>query len=173
MVKDLLKPQALLVLVTTVVVLLVFNFFRPSLTNEVQATFDTWYSTASVRLSDNSGSTQQNNPISIKIKLANGSENPTEWKLPALDGNNAEERARIARVLQLLSEGRVFNLPSLSSPAGRESFLAITVSDAERKFETVLSLQVVSENIQLQNLVKLLEVFSAQPATQLANPAQL
>jgi hypothetical protein len=173
MVKDLLKPQALVVLVATLVVLLVFNLSRPSLTHELQATFDTWYSNASVQLADNNGSTQQSKPVSVVIKLTSSPESTNEWKLPVLDGNNAEERARILRVLGLLSEGRVFNLPTLTSPGGREPFLSISVTDAERKFETVVSLKTVSDNIQLQNLIKLLEVFATQPATQLANPAQL
>jgi len=174
MVKDLLKPQALVVLVATIVVLLVFNLSRPSLTHELQATFDTWYSKASVQLADTNSASQQSNPVSVVIKLVAGPENSSEWKLPVVDGNNAEERARILRVLGLLAEGRVFNLPTLTSPGGREPFLSISVKDSERKFETVVSLKTVSDNIQLQNLIKLLEVFSSQPATQtLANPAQL
>jgi hypothetical protein len=172
MVKALFKPQTVIVAAATVIALVVFNLARPAPDHELQASFDAWYSAAAARVSDSAETSQTSHGISVSIKLS-GSENPGEWRLPAANVPSLEERARMARILQLLSEAQVFNLPSLRSQSGQEPHLAITVADHERTFETKVSLQTVAENIQLQNLLKLLEVYSLQPAATVANPAQL
>jgi hypothetical protein len=51
--------------------------------------------------------------------------------------------------------------------------MSVSVKDAQKQFETAVSLDTVRENIQLLNLIKLLEVYSATPTSSEVSPARL
>jgi hypothetical protein len=66
----------------------------------------------------------------------------------------------------------VFGLPSVSHPKEGGSYVTIAVSDENVSFSTTVTSEAVENNIQLQNLLKLLEVYAVTPS-QPVNPAQL
>jgi hypothetical protein len=96
-----------------------------------------------------------------------------EWKLPNGSLSDPEQRARVARVLQLIAESQLFSIRRSSASKTGGAYLAIAVVDPTRRFETTISFDEVKENIQLQNLLKLLEVFAASPPAPPMNPNQL
>jgi hypothetical protein len=74
--------------------------------------------------------------------------------------------------LQLVSESKVFQVPPITRELSGENYLRISVSDQTKRFETVVTLKSVSENIQLQNLLKLLQLFGNAPKAPVS-PTQL
>ena len=82
------------------------------------------------------------------------------WTLPARSLAEASDRENTARVLQLLSESEVFSVRPVTSPKEGVSYLSISVREGEQKFETTVPAEEVERRIQLQNLLKLLDIFS-------------
>jgi hypothetical protein len=185
MVKRLFTPQSLLIIASTIVALLVFNVSRPGLKNELLSSFDTWYQESSPALLLHTDAPYQGRNITVTVRSFRGNGSSTnssainnhaidnEWKLPSGSLSDIEQRMRLARVLQLISESQVFGLRPLTNPRAGGSYLAIVVVDPTRTFETTISFDEVKGNIQLQNLLKLLEVFATTPPPAAMNPSQL
>jgi hypothetical protein len=160
--------------VTTLVIiaaLIAFNAFNGKLQSENLAAFNEWYpKTASLLASE--GTEVAATPklqITIRVKSSRAS---SAWNFPAHTLADATDRSQTARILQLISESKVFGLPTVSRPKEEGSYVTIAVSDENVSFATTVAAESVENNIQLQNLLKLLEVFAATPPTPV-NPAQL
>jgi hypothetical protein len=149
--------------------LIAFNSLYYKLETEQLAAFNEWHPTTQTMLQSENGEQASKSKLQITIRLKSG-EQTSQWSFPTQSLANAEDRERTARILQLISESKVFGLPSSSSKSGES--LSIGVSDAATSFSTTISGDAIKENIQLQNLLKLLEVYSSTP-TQPVNPAQL
>ncbi len=103
---------------------------------------------------------------------------------------NREQRSRLARVLQLIKESQVYGKLEYLKPAPPDAaYISIVVSEGPHisdganggtpseavagvsnaqaqgaTFEATVPLKEIESSIQLQNLIKLLEVFTATPA---------
>jgi len=172
-------PQVLLskaALTTLLVVacLIAFNSFNSSLESELFARFNEWCPKTLATLDGENAS--QTPPSKVKITigisgpLASSSHSP--WSFPAHSLADATERSQTARVLQLISESKVFGLPSVKRQREGDSYLSISITDEGIQFDSTVSMDEVKESIQLQNLLKLLEVYALTPPTPI-NPAQL
>jgi hypothetical protein len=175
MAKTLFTPQSLLIIAATIVALFAFNLTQPGPKNELQSSFDKWYAESAPALEAHDNGTYQGKEISVTVKSLHGGSASTshEWKLPSSSLVDVEQRSRIARVLQLIAESQVFSIRSVSNLKPGGAYVTIAVADPTRKFETTVSYDDVKDNIQLQNLLKLLEVFAANPPAPPVNPAQL
>lgn len=173
--RKLLSPQVIIGLVVTVVGLIVFNLTRPGLHSERQAAFDTWYSSTIPSLEVGTDAALASRKLTIKVRLtgALGSTPVNEWTLPMQNLGNPEDRTRTTRVLQLISESQVFGLSPAKNPSNNAAYLFLSIADGEQHFDTVVALQQVEKDIRLQNLIKLLEVFSSQPPTPAVDPTRL
>ena len=173
--RKLLSPQVVIGFLVTVVGLVAFNLTRPGLQSERQAAFDTWYSSTVPSLEVGTDAALANRKLTVKVRMtgALGSTPVSEWTLPIQNLGNAEDRTRTARVLQLISESQVFGLPPAKDPSDSAGYLFLSIADGEQHFDTVVALQDVEKDIRLQNLIKLLEVFSSQPPTPAIDPTRL
>jgi hypothetical protein len=174
-VRKLLSPQVVIGFVVTLVGLVAFNLTRPSLQSERQAAFDTWYSSTLPSLQVGSDAALASRKLTIKVRLtgAVSSAPVSEWTLPIQNLGNAEDRTRTTRVLQLISESQVFGLAPARNPSDNAAYLFLSIADGEQRFDTVVPVQEVEKDIRLQNLIKLLEVFSSQPPTPAVDPTRL
>lgn len=148
--------------------LVAFNSLYGKLETEQLAAFNEWYPATQTILQSESGEQVSKSKLQVTIRLQGGAQNST-WTFPSKSLTIPEDRERTMRVLQLISEAKVFGLPSSSKSADA---LTISISDESVSFSTTVSGASVQESIQLQNLLKLLEIYSSTP-TQPVNPAQL
>jgi hypothetical protein len=185
------------------VALVAFNLTRPPLETATQAAFLGWYSGASRYLESQPDALTPSRRITAHVKIVRAPQGTEEsdWVLPAntleIGGReNQEQRSRLARVLQLIKESQVYGKLDYLKPASPEtSYISIIVSEGqntaegappdaaavgkdgeaqESVFTATVPLKDVESSIQLQNLIKLLEVFTATPApSQEINPTQL
>jgi len=148
--------------------LIAFNSLYSKLETEQLATFNTWYPTTQAMLQNEDGEQASKSKLQVTVRLQGGARS-SSWSLPSQSLAVPEDRERTARVLQLISESKVFGLPS-SSKDGES--LTIAISDESSSFSTTVRTDAVKDNIQLQNLLKLLEIYASTPV-QPVNPAQL
>ncbi len=174
-VRKFLSPQVVIGFVVTLAGLIAFNLTRPGLQSERQAAFDTWYSSTLPSLEVGSDAALASRKLTVKVRMrgAQGSTPASEWTLPIQNLGNAEDRTRTTRVLQLISEAQVFSLSPAKDPSDERGYLSLSIADGEQHFDTVVALQDVEKDIRLQNLIKLLEVFSSQPPTPAVDPTRL
>jgi hypothetical protein len=154
--------------------LLAFNLFYSKLDSELLASFNDWYSQTAPTIDTENAESALNSKVSVTITLSGVLANPgtNTWTFPTRSFADAEDRAHTARVLQLISESKVFGSPGVTRKDGNGSYVSVTVTDSDRKFDITVSAQTVEQNIQLQNLLKLLQVYAATPPPPV-NPAQL
>ncbi len=95
---------------------------------------------------------------------------PQTWSLPSLSITDPTDRAQTTRVLQLINESKIFGLAKADSNDTSIPTLTITITDESDRFETTVPLRDIENNIQLQNLLKLLQVFSATSGTDVTPP---
>ena len=160
--------------VTTLVIiaaLIAFNAFNGKLENENLAAFNEWYPKTAIMLESESSEATTKSKLQVSIRI-NSALTTSAWNFPSHTLADANERAQTSRVLQLISESKVFGLPTVSRPKEVGSYVTIAVSDENVSFSTTVASESVENNIQLQNLLKLLEVFANTPS-QPVNPAQL
>jgi hypothetical protein len=148
--------------------LIAFNALYFRLETEQLASFNSWYSTVQPVLQNEDGGQVTASKLQVTIRL-NGADRSPSWSFPAQSLSVPEDRERTTRVLQLISESKVFGLPSSSKESDS---LTIAVSDESASFSTTVRRDSVKDNIQIQNLLKLLEIYATTPL-QPVNPAQL
>lgn len=170
---QLLLSRTVIGILITIAALIGFNASRMDLTTELLADFSSWHTKTALLLDNPETETQALPKLSIKIAVDSvqpgGSRR--EWTFPSTSLANPTERSQTSRVLQLIRESKVFGLPQLSSNDTSRPSLSIVVTDDKEEFQTIVPLSEIENNIQLQNLLKLLEVFSATPNADV-NPAQ-
>jgi hypothetical protein len=149
--------------------LIAFNTLSYDLESEQLASFNEWYPTATSTLESENPEEVSKSKIHITIRVSGGLTNST-FTFPSHSLADTTDREHTSRVLQLLKEGKVFGIPQASGQ--QDSQLTITVSDEAGSFSTTIDSDAVQDNIQLQNLLKLLEVYAATPQ-QPVNPTQL
>jgi hypothetical protein len=149
--------------------LIAFNTLSYNLESEQLASFNEWYPHAASALESDSSENAGKSKLQVTIQIEGGLRSST-WKFPSRTLADASDRAQTSRVLQLLKESKVFGIPQISRK--KDSQVTITVSDESGSFSTTIEGDAVQNNIQLQNLLKLLEVYTATPE-QPVNPAQL
>lgn len=148
--------------------LIAFNTLYFKLEPEQLATFNTWYAATQPILQNEDGEQARKSKLQVTIRLHSGDRSPS-WSFPAQSLAIPEDRDRTARVLQLISESKVFGLPSSSKDGDS---ITIAMSDESVSFSTTIRRDSVKDNIQIQNLLKLLEIYATTPV-QPVNPAQL
>lgn len=166
-----LQSKAVVTTLVVIATLIAFNAFNGRLESENLAAFNEWYPKTALLLDSDSpdGVTKSKLQISLRI---NSSLTTSVWNFPSHTLADANERSQTSRVLQLISESKVFGLPTVSRPKEGGSYVTIAVSDESVSFSTTVASDSVDDNIQLQNLLKLLEVYANTPS-QPVNPAQL
>lgn len=157
-----------------VAALLAFNLSYSKLDSELLASFNDWYASTAPALDTETPDPSLKSKVSITITLSGtlATQPVNSWTFPARSLSETEDRAQTLRVLQLISESKVFGAPPVTRKESNGGYVTITVTDNERKFDITVSAQTVEESIQLQNLLKLLQVYGATPPPPV-NPAQL
>lgn len=150
--------------------LIAFNAFNSKLETEQLASFNEWYPTTSALLASDKTEDLNRSKLRVSIRLEGGLQK-SEWNFPSHSLSDAEDRDKTSRVLQLISESKIFGITPASKSSSGET-ISIAVSDDTVSFATTVKADAVKENIQLQNLLKLLEIYAKTP-TQQVNPAQL
>ena len=155
--------------------LVAFNLGSPTIQNNLQSSFNEWYQGVAEKLSPTADlkETDLTLQISIVVKDPSRGVTPSAWQLPVRSLLDPTDRENTGRVLQLLRESGIFGLSSVRDQANAPSLMSVSVKDAQKQFETAVSLDTVRENIQLLNLIKLLEVYSATPTSSEVSPARL
>ena len=160
--------KSTLVAIVASAALMAFNTLSYDLESEQLASFNEWYpNAASALTSENPEPGKSKLQVTIRV---NGGLSSSTFTFPSRTLADANDREQTSRVLQLLKESKVFGIPQSSGK--KDSQVTITVSDESGSFSTTIDADAVQDNIQLQNLLKLLEVYAATPQ-QPVNPAQL
>ena len=172
--RKILSTQALVTAAVAIAAVIIFNLTRPPLASDMLVAFSTWYKTTSPILEQSDPLALSELKLNVTIELSDSSSSPSAvtWNLPARSLNDNIDRSNTARALQLINESGVFGLPSIANPAKRGSFLSISVRNNERVFETTIPTLEVDKNIQLQNLLKLLDIFSNSTQALAIDPAR-
>jgi hypothetical protein len=161
--------KSTLVAIVASAALIAFNTLSYDLESEQLASFNEWYPKAASTLDSQNPEDTGKSKLQVTIRVTGGLSSST-WSFPSRSLADSNDRAQTSRVLQLLKESKVFGLPQSSGK--KESQVTITVSDEAGSFSTTIDADSVQDNIQLQNLLKLLEVYAATPQEPV-NPAQL
>lgn len=172
--RKILSTQALVTAAVAIAAVIIFNLTRPPLASDMLVAFSTWYKTTSPILEQSDPLALSELKLNVTIELSDSSSSPSAvtWNLPARSLNDNIDRSNTARALQLINESGVFGLPSITNPAKMGSFLSISVRNNERVFETTIPTLEVERNIQLQNLLKLLDIFSNSTQALAIDPAR-
>ena len=161
--------KSTLVAIVASAALIAFNTLSYNLESEQLASFNEWYPKAATALESDNPEDASKSKLQVTIQV-NGGSNSSTFNFPSHSLADASDRAQTSRVLQLLKESKAFGIPQSSGK--KESQVTITVSDEAGSFSTTIDSDAIQDNIQLQNLLKLLEVYAATPQ-QPVNPAQL
>ncbi len=155
--------------------LVAFNLGQPGIQTDTASAFNRWYQTVAEQLAkaDDALAARLSLRVTVTLKEPLHGETPAVWNLPATSLADPTERENISRALQLIRESGVFGLLPLRNPESNASYLSLSVADAEQRFETVVPFNAVEQSIQLQNLVKLLEIYSMQKNSTQVEPARL
>lgn len=169
--RKLLSTQALFTGAIAILALLVFNLTGPGLQSDLLVSFNQWYDSSGSALAVADPSTLGSRKLSVTVTVTGRPAAPSSksWTLPARSLTEGPDRDSTARVLQLIRESGVFGLRPLRNAAGDTPSVSIAVRDGEKLFETTVAARDVDRNIQLQNLLKLLDVMSisgGEPAIQ-------
>jgi hypothetical protein len=161
--------KSTLVAIVAIAALIAFNTLSHNLESEQLASFNEWYPQAALALESRNPEDASKSKLQVTIQV-NGRLSSSTFTFPSRSLADANDRAQTARVLQLLKESKAFGIPQSSGK--KESRVTITVNDEAGSFSTTIDADAVQHNIQLQNLLKLLEVYAATPQ-QPVNPTQL
>jgi len=166
--------RVVIVTLITIAALLLFNGTRPALQSDALSAFNSWYEAAAPTLDSGSDATLANRKLTLKVRISSAAGTPaSEWILPTHNLGNVDDRSRTIRVLQLIHESQLFGLKPVRDPLEGGSHLSIAISDGEQHFDTVIKADEVEGDIRIQNLIKLLEVFSTEPAVPTIDPTRL
>jgi hypothetical protein len=163
---QLLLSRTTIGVLVTIAILIAFNSTRTDLKTAGLASFTAWHTKTAVLLNDaNPEVTPPKVTVTIRMNQASPGLAPQTWSFPSLSITDATDRAHTTRVLQLINESRIFGLAKADSNDTTIPTLTVTITDENERFETSVPLRDIESNIQLQNLLKLLQVFSATPKT--------
>ena len=165
------SKQVVITVALSAIALVIFNLGRDVVGSPQQADFEDWYTLAVPSIE----ATQPGSAAvaDIRVTVAVGGTRHNQWTVPATSLADSEERSRLVRVLQLLKESQVFGLRSLNQAESSAETVSITVTDKEKAFRTIIPLEATTRNIQLKNLLALLDVFAATPASTQVEPGRL
>jgi len=177
-----LRTLRILKIVVVILALIGFyylNFGREERSWPIQASFNSWLK--SVEEAQKNNPEDQNTPLAIQIKgeirkIGVPMEN-TIFELSS--SGNDYNRTGVLRILQLAREGKLFSrdqaeefstgtAPTVSngkSSNGKpalEFSVHILISDGKRDFLTWLTENEIEERVQVQSLLKLLQIYSEQ-----------
>jgi hypothetical protein len=173
--RNVLNIRWLVVLGFMVMAIIAFNLSNPTLKNNLVTSFNEWYEGTSQQFQPNADPKAADLSLRISVTLSDPAlgVTPSTWALPARSLLEAEDRENTARILQLIRESGVFGLPSIRSGSRSTPSLAVSVKDNRRQFEITIPLEEAQNNIQLQNLMKLMDLYTHTPATPNVEPARL
>ena len=155
----------------TIATLIAFNSNRTDLKTAGLASFTAWHDkTATILNETNPEVVPPKISVTIRMNQAIPGHAPQTWSLPSLSITDPTDRAQTTRVLQLINESKIFGLAKADSNDTSIPTLTITITDETERFETTVPLRDIENNIQLQNLLKLLQVFSATSGTDVTPP---
>lgn len=160
--RKLISTQALFTGAVAILALLVFNLTRPALESDLLVSFNDWYATTAPKLEQADPAALSTVKLSVTVGLAGRPTPPPNlsWTLPVRSLAEQADRENTARVLQLVHESGIFAQRPIKLVHDGGSYLSISVRDGERRFETTVPASEIEKSIQLQNLLKLLEIFS-------------
>jgi hypothetical protein len=161
--------KSTLIAIVASAALIAFNTLSYDLESEQLASFNEWYPNAASVVDDANAENAGRSKLQVTIRI-NGDLSSSTFNFPSRSLTDPNDRAQTSRVLQLLKESKVFGIPQSSGK--KDSQVTITVRDEAGSFSTTVDASAVQDNIQLQNLLKLLEVYAATPQPPV-NPAQL
>ena len=147
-------------IITIIAVVWFSRTHTPPLT-ELEVGFNTWYEDVQQSLGP-IGALDGVPNITISLKLAGSAQAPwtISTKLPGSPATT-QSRDRVARLLQLTKEGRIFGLSDASTSSDA---VQLEIVGAPKPFKIGFSPDAVHDNIQAQNLLKLFQVYATQPA---------
>lgn len=159
----------------TVMALIAFNLSHPTLKNDLLTSFNEWYQGISPKLTSATDPQQADLSLRVSVTLSDPSIGgaPAVWTLPTRSLLESTDRDNTARVLQLIRESGIFGLSPMPSSAKKGPSVAVSVRDEQRQFEITIPLDQAQKNIQLQNLMKLMDLYSHAPSTSTVEPARL
>lgn len=160
--RKLLSSQALLTAAIAIVAVALFNLSRSPVQSDLLLEFNDWYKHTAPLLEQQDVAALGNVNIAVTI-AASGRPTPPHtitWTLPARSLSETADRENTARVLQLVSESGIFGLKGVSAPAPDQPYLSVAVRNADHQFSITVPAEQVEKSIQLQNLLKLLDVLS-------------
>ena len=101
-------------------------------------------------------------PLSVELSSTIPSL-PGKWQLSAnFTEADSENSSRVHRVLQLFRDAELFNKPEA---AERDEAISFAIQGPSRKFSLWFSQSQLREDIQLQNLVRLIQIFASTDST--------
>jgi len=169
------SPKYLLGALFAAMALVAFNLGRPGIEADTASAFNAWYRTTAEKLAPSADVNGYDSALdlTVTINVNYQQQAPSTWRVPSTSLRDPQERENTARVLQLIRESGVFGFAGLRNPTRSITSMTLTIKDGDQIFETTVPYGVVEQNIQLQNLLKLLEVFSSQTSTNPLEPARL
>ena len=173
--KTVCSPKYLIGILLTAMALVAFNLGQPGIERDTASTFNAWYEQAATKLGPSAEPQQADLAlrVTVSVKDALHGDAPTVWNVPSSSLLDRGERENTSRVLQLIRESGVFGFTPLRNPASASSLLALSIKDGEQQFDITVPYSAIEQSIQLQNLLKLLDVYSNQPDTSHVEPARL
>jgi hypothetical protein len=173
--RNVLNIRWLVVIGFTVMAIVAFNLSNPTLKSDLITSFNEWYQGTSQQLQPNADPKVADLSLTIAVTLFDPAHrsSPSTWTLPARSLLETDDRDNTARILQLIRESGIFGLAPVRSGSRTTPSLAVSVKDARRQFEITIPLKEAQNNIQLQNLMKLMDLYTHAPATPNVEPARL
>ena len=160
--RTLISTQALFTAAIAIIALVIFNLNFPGVESDALVSFNKWYAETSPKLERGDAASLSNVKLNVSIGLINRPTPPPSlsWTLPARSLADASDRDNTARVLQLIHESGVFGQRVVTKTRSDISYLTISVRDGDTVFQTTVPAEEIEKSIQLQNLLKLLDIFS-------------
>jgi len=155
--------------------LIAFNLSHPTLKNDLLTSFNEWYQGVSAQLSSAADPQQTTLALKVSVTLSDPTIGgaPAVWTLPSRSLLESTDRDNTARVLQLIRESGIFGFSPIRGGSTKEPFVAVSVRDEQRQFEITIPLDQAQKSIQLQNLLKLMDLYSHAPLSSTVEPARL
>lgn len=152
------KPFSIIIpLFLTALVLAVFNFYYLSGTNARQDTFNRWLNEMERATPEPSRDVEV--PLSVQLESSVPSFQGA-WKVSANLGDREDESAlRMRRILKLFRDASIFNK---SLPTDNRGDVRFELKGPSKEFRVSFSKEQVEGDIQLQNLIRLVQLFSEQ-----------
>ncbi len=175
MLRNALNIRWLIAIGFMVMAIIAFNLSNPTLKSDLVTSFNEWYQSTSPNLQPTADPKAADLSLTVAVTLSNPSlaTTPATWTLPTRSLLDSDDRDNTARILQLIKESGVFGLNPLRGGSRSTPSLAISVKDNTKQFEITIPLEEAQSNIQLQNLMKLMDLYTHAPATPNVEPARL